>query len=102
MNHHKRIKQENPVPQIVAYGKGMHGSIEKLMLSLASKDPNPATVRSKARYARAAAIIPAVTLNEYYAACLQSILQRTGERKADLIRRLIAHEASPVVRPGHL
>ena len=55
--------------------------------------PNPATVRSKARYARAVAIVRAVTLNEHYAAFLKGIMQRTKERQSDLIRRLIAEEA---------
>jgi hypothetical protein len=47
------------------------------------------TQRSKARHARAAAIIPAITLDATQAAALAAIRQRTGETVAGIVRRLI-------------
>ena len=53
------------------------------------KVPNPATVRSKARYARAAAIIPAITLDAEHARMLAKLRKDSSMSCADLIRCLI-------------
>lgn len=54
----------------------------------------PATVRSQARYRRAAVVLPKITLNEAEAEALAAIQAASGETKTGVIRRLIA-EAKP-------
>lgn len=49
--------------------------------------------RSQRRYARAAGVVPSVTLDAECAACLAEIMQATGENKSDVVRRLIQEEA---------
>lgn len=48
-----------------------------------------ATTRSKARYRRASAVLPKITLGPEEAAALEAERKRTGERTTELIRRLI-------------
>lgn len=48
-----------------------------------------ATTRSKARYQRAAAVLPKITLGPAEAEALAAEKARTGERTTELIRRLI-------------
>jgi hypothetical protein len=55
--------------------------------------PRTDTERSTARYARAAATIPPITLDEARAAKLASILSSTGETRAAWVRRMIDEAA---------
>jgi hypothetical protein len=60
---------------------------------VASKRPLTSTERSVARYARAAKVLPPVTLDASRAKALDKILARTGESYAAWIRRLIDENA---------
>jgi len=55
-----------------------------------NKPPRSANERSLARYARAARVLPPVTLDVEHARALDRILHRTGESYAAWVRRTIA------------
>lgn len=54
------------------------------------------TARSKARYSRAHAVLPKITLNAAEAAALLQIQSITSEQRAALIRRLLIEESNRV------
>jgi len=58
---------------------------------MTARPPKPRTdaERSRARYQRAAATLPPITLDADHAAALSRLLARTGETQAALVRRLI-------------
>lgn len=61
----------------------------------ARSDPYDKTrsARSAARNARAVAIMAPITLDALHAKKLQSILDRTGETRAEWVRRMIREQA---------
>lgn len=65
-------------------------------VSPAHKRPKTASERSVARYARAARVLPPVTLDAARAATLGAILERTGESYAGWVRRQI--DEAPISR----
>lgn len=52
-----------------------------------------ATARSKARFRRAAAVLPPITLDQAQADALTAIRQQTGESASAIVRRLIIDES---------
>ena len=58
---------------------------------MTARPPKPRTdaERSRARYQRAAATLPPITLDAATADALTRLLARTGETQAALVRRLI-------------
>ena len=51
--------------------------------------------RSQRRYARAAGVVPSVTLDAECAACLDAIRADTGMSKSDIVRHLIRKDGLP-------
>lgn len=58
---------------------------------MTARPPKPRTdaERSRARYQRAAATLPPITIDADHAAALARLLARTGETQTALVRRLI-------------
>lgn len=52
------------------------------------------SARSKARYRRAAKVIPPITLDEQHAGMLAKILAATGESAAVWVRRMIREQVT--------
>jgi len=54
--------------------------------------PRTDTERQRARYARAELVLGNITLDSAHAAKLAAILARTGETRADFVRRMIREQ----------